>query len=68
MAGDMKHSGNAIARWNAGNVVLRKGPSGNMMPDKNKSSAKIDGITAALMATGRAIAAPAPQSPVVFFL
>jgi phage terminase large subunit-like protein len=45
-----RHGGHAIARWNAGNVILREGPSGNRMPDKGKSKAKIDGISAALMA------------------
>jgi phage terminase large subunit-like protein len=68
LAAQMRHNGHPVARWNAGNVVLRKGPSGNMMPDKNKSAAKIDGITAALMATGRAIVAPLPPAPGVFFL
>jgi phage terminase large subunit-like protein len=68
LGGHMRQNGHPIARWNAGNVVLRKGPSGNMMPDKNKSAAKIDGITAALMATGRAMVAPAQQSPGLFFL
>lgn len=44
------HGGNAIARWNAGNVVVRKGPSGNRMPDKGKSRGRIDGAVALLMA------------------
>lgn len=68
LGAQMRHNGNAIARWNAGNVVLRKGPSGNKMPDKNKSKAKIDGISAALMATNRAMLAPAKSAPGVFFL
>ena len=69
LAGQMRHNGHPVARWNAGNVVLRKGPSGNMMPDKNKSAAKIDGMSAALMATGRAIVAPPPPPPpAVFFV
>lgn len=46
----LRHGGHLIARWNAGNVVVRVGPSGNMMPDKMKSKAKIDGISALLMA------------------
>lgn len=64
----LRHGGNPIARWNAGNAVVRRGPSGNMMPDKNKSANKIDGISALLMAEGRAIMAPAQSSPGVFFL
>jgi phage terminase large subunit-like protein len=48
-----RHGGHPILRWNARNVVVRKGPSGNMMPDKAKSSARIDGMTAVLMGLNR---------------
>lgn len=53
ISGQLHHNGNPILRWNAGNVVSRVGPSGNQMPDKAKSSARIDGIVALLMALGR---------------
>jgi phage terminase large subunit-like protein len=66
MAGRFHHGGNPIARWNAGNVVVRRGPSGNMMPDKIKSGAKIDGISAALMAVGRRLTLQPQGQPGVF--
>lgn len=45
---------NPVTTWQASNVIWRMGPSGNKMPDKAKSRERIDGITAALMALGRA--------------
>lgn len=57
------HDGNAVARWNAGNVTLRRGPSGNMMPDKMKSKNRIDGISALLMALARAMTAGTGAAP-----
>jgi phage terminase large subunit-like protein len=45
---------NPVLTWQASNVIWRTGPSGNKMPDKAKSRERIDGITALLMALGRA--------------
>jgi phage terminase large subunit-like protein len=44
-------------RWQAGNVAAKSDEAGNLKPDKSKSSDKIDGIVAAIMAIGRALAA-----------
>jgi phage terminase large subunit-like protein len=64
----LAHLGNPILRWMASNLVATQDPAGNMKPDKSKSSEKIDGIVATLMALGRAIANPDLDSgaPVVF--
>ena len=46
------HDGNPVLRWMLSNVALARDPSGNIKPDKSKSSQKIDGISAAIMALG----------------
>jgi len=55
MKGDLKHGGNEVLRWMASNVTVRTDPSGNIKADKQKSTEKIDGIVAAIMAVGLAI-------------
>ena len=42
----LSHLGNPILEWMAGNLVGKQDPAGNTMPDKGKSSEKIDGISA----------------------
>lgn len=42
----LDHLGNPVARWMMGNVVLKKDAIGQVMPDKQKSAFKIDGIAA----------------------
>ena len=37
------------------NVFIRKDPAGNIKPDKDKSTEKIDGAVAMIMALDRAI-------------
>lgn len=39
----------------ARNVVMHQDPAGNIKPDKEKSTEKIDGIVAAIMALDRCI-------------
>jgi len=51
----LDHGGCPVLRWMASNVVVREDSNLNFMPDKSKSSEKIDGIVALLMALGRAI-------------
>lgn len=48
------HGGNPVARWCATNVVIRADPAGNIKPDRERSTDKIDGIVAAVMALARA--------------
>lgn len=45
-AGQLEHFSNPVARWCFGNVVLKKDPSGQIMPDKSKSQFKIDLVAA----------------------
>ena len=55
MEGKMQHGGNPVLKWMAGNIVMRRDPVGNIKPDKDKSTEKIDGIVAAIMALDRCI-------------
>jgi phage terminase large subunit-like protein len=53
LAQEINHGGNPVLRWMASNVSIKQDPAGNMKPDKSKSTERIDGIVAALMALGR---------------
>lgn len=55
LAALLLHGGNPVLRWMMSNVTVRLDPAGNMKPDKEKSSEKIDGIVALIMALGRLI-------------
>jgi phage terminase large subunit-like protein len=50
-----RHGANPVVRWQAGNLVVRTDPSGNLKPDKARSADKIDSIVAGIMALDRAI-------------
>lgn len=60
----MRHGGNPVARWMAGNVATEEDAAGNIKPSKKKSNEKIDGIVSAIMALGRAMVAEAPVASV----
>lgn len=51
----LAHNANPVLRWMASNVAVREDPAGNMKPDKAKSTERIDGMVALIMALGRAI-------------
>jgi len=51
----INHGGNPVLRWNASNVSLKRDHNDNYMPDKERSTERIDGIVAALIAMARAI-------------
>ena len=51
--GAIDHYDNPVSRWMLSNVVIRTDVNGNQRPDKMKSSEKIDGIVAAIMALGQ---------------
>ena len=51
---EVNHGGNPVLRWMASNVSVNTDPAGNLKPDKTKSTERIDGIVATLMALGRA--------------
>ena len=50
----------------AANVAVAQDPAGNLKPAKDKSTERIDGIVATIMAIGRAMVAqeePHPSTP-----
>ena len=51
----IRHGGNPVLRWMSGNAVVKRDPAGNIKPDKEKSTEKIDGIVALVMALDRCI-------------
>lgn len=51
----LAHGGHPVLRWMADNIVIRTDPAGNIKADKEKSTEKIDGIVATIMALDRAI-------------
>jgi phage terminase large subunit-like protein len=49
----IRHGGNPILRWMAGNVEVETDSAGNQKPSKRHSSERIDGIVGTVMAIGR---------------
>lgn len=49
------HNGHPVLRWNMDNIYIRTDPAGNIKADKSKSTEKIDGAIAMIMALDRAI-------------
>ena len=49
------HSGHPVLRWMMDNIFIKTDPAGNIKPDKEKSTEKIDGAVAMIMALDRAI-------------
>jgi len=49
------HGGHPVLRWMMDNISIRSDPAGNIKPDKERSTEKIDGAVATIMALDRAI-------------
>lgn len=49
------HGGHPVLRWMMDNIFVKTDPAGNIKPDKEKSTEKIDGAVALIMALDRAI-------------
>ena len=52
---EIAHGGNPVLAWMMSNVIMSEDPAGNIKPNKEKSSEKIDGVVALLMGLDRAI-------------
>ncbi len=52
---NVAHGGHPVLRWMMDNIFVRTDPAGNIKPDKEKSTEKIDGAVAAIMALDRAV-------------
>lgn len=53
-AGELAHGNNPVLSWMADNLVASEDAAGNIKPDKAKSTEKIDGMVALVMALDRA--------------
>lgn len=53
--GRLAHGGHPVLRWMADNLVVQADAAGNIKPNKAKSTARIDGMVALIMALDRAV-------------
>ncbi len=51
----LAHGSNPVLRWMMDNIFIKTDPAGNIKPDKEKSTEKIDGAVALIMALDRSI-------------
>ncbi|OQA07615.1 MAG: Phage Terminase [Firmicutes bacterium ADurb.Bin373] len=49
------HGGQPVLRWMMDNIFIRTDPAGNIKPDKEKSTERIDGAVATIMALDRTL-------------
>jgi phage terminase large subunit-like protein len=56
MLGKIEHNGSPVLRWNVGNTIVEMDAAGNIKPSKRKSTEKIDGVVAVIMAYARSMA------------
>lgn len=62
VSGDLFHDNNPVMRWMISNVSVEEDAAGNLKPSRKKSSEKIDGVVAGIMALGHAMTLPAISS------
>jgi phage terminase large subunit-like protein len=55
---EVAHGDNPVLRWMVSNTVVEIDPAGGIKPSKTKSSEKIDGVVATIMAIARATVTP----------
>ena len=58
LSGQLRHNGNPVLRWMVSNVAVLQDAAGNLKPDKAKSTERIDGVVALIMALGRSMVQP----------
>lgn len=59
LTGRIEHFDNPVLRWMLASTVVKNDPAGNIKPDKERSTQKIDGIVASIMALGEWMTAQA---------
>ncbi|MCC7005774.1 MAG: terminase large subunit [Ottowia sp.] len=65
---EMRHDGNPVMTWCAANAVTDTDPAGNRKVTKEKANGRVDGIVAAIMAAGKAMANAEPEQDISEFL
>lgn len=62
LQGTLQHNGNPVMDWMVGNVTITQDPAGNIKPDKAKSTEKIDGVVACILALAKELTDPSKPS------
>ena len=62
--GKLGHDGDPVLGWNVSNVVAHMDAKDNIFPKKERPEKKIDGAVALIMALGRLLLRPEPESSV----
>lgn len=57
------HGGHPVLRWNMDSVMVEQDAAGNIKPSKAKSTQRIDGVVALIMAISRLMLRSSKQSP-----
>jgi phage terminase large subunit-like protein len=65
-ASELQHGGHPVLRCNASNLTLASDPAGSLKPDKSRSTERIDGIVALVMALGLMARMPVKEAPTYF--
>ena len=65
LGGKLEHGGHPVLRWCAANVAAESDAAGNLKPSRKKSSEKIDGIAALVIALSRLMLQP-QQKPSIY--
>ncbi len=55
LSGNLRHDGHPVLRTHMKNACIRTDPAGNIKPDKEKSTERIDGAVGTIMALGIAL-------------
>lgn len=55
LEGKLAHGGHAVLSWMVDNIHVRTDPAGNIKPEKQMSTEKIDGVVATIVVLDRAI-------------
>lgn len=63
----LRHPDNPVLNWMVSNVTVRHDPAGNIKPDKERSTERIDGVVAAVMGIGMAIRLAQPNYQLLVF-
>ena len=66
VAGMLDHGGHPVLKWMAGNVAVSIGKQGDIVPIKDKSTDRIDGIVATIIALTLAMADAVPDGPSIY--
>lgn len=64
----IRHGGNPVLTWMISNVALKRDAAGNIKPDKERSTGRIDGVVAVVMGVGTAYHFAHQPEPSITFL